>query len=101
MFFTRVLFQILALMEEDPLLRKHEFVLTSFLVNLVKGSLCKKSALQFSPPHAGILVLDFLSATTSTSALINALVAALSLLKDQDVTDSTYIIDPNGLRRVI
>jgi len=57
--------------------------------------------LQFTPPHAGILFLDFPSATTSTSALINALTAALGLLIDQDLTDSTYMIDPDGLQRII
>ncbi len=56
--------------------------------------------LQFSPPHAGILFLNFPSATTSTPALINALTAALALLAEQDLADSTYTIDSAGLRRI-
>ena len=51
----------------------------------------------FPPPHAGILVLRSFPRGTSVSELATAVLKAVALLADLDISNRVYRLDPNGL----
>jgi hypothetical protein len=53
-------------------------------------------AVQFPPPHAGILILRFFMQKTNKE-LIQAVQAALTLLAGRALTDQVWIIEPDRI----
>ena len=51
----------------------------------------------FPPPHADILVLRSFPRGTSVSELATAVLKAVALLADLDISNRVYRLDPNGL----
>jgi len=51
----------------------------------------------FPPPYAGILVLRSFPRDTSVSELASAVLEAVTLLADLDISNRVYRLDPNGL----
>lgn len=51
----------------------------------------------FPPPHAGILVLRSFPRDTSVSELASAVLEAVTLLADLDISNRVYRLDANGV----
>ena len=51
----------------------------------------------FPPPHAGILVLRYFPRDISVTELASAVLKAVALLADLDISNRVYRLDPNGL----
>src|SRR2546428_5854206 len=54
---------------------------------------------QYQPPHAGIILLALPG--VPGCAVVDPLMAALNLLRRQDLTNKVYVVDPDGLKRVV
>lgn len=54
---------------------------------------------QYQPPHAGIILLSL--PRVPGRAVVDPLMAAITSLQGQDLTNTIYLVDPDGLQRVI
>ena len=54
---------------------------------------------QYHPPHAGIIILTLPG--VPGNAVVAPLLAALTSLSGQDLTNTVHLIDPDGLKRVV
>ena len=51
----------------------------------------------FSPPHSGILVLRSFPRNSTVNEIASAVLRAVELLADLDISDSLYRLTPEGL----
>ncbi len=54
---------------------------------------------QYRPPHAGIIILALPG--VPGNAIVDPLLAALTSLRGQDLTNTVHLIDPDGIKRVV
>ena len=55
----------------------------------------------FAPPHAGILVLRFFPRNSSVADITAAILNAVGQLANNDIANSVFVLEPQGLHKEV